>query len=887
MVMIEFCKLLVLSLLFSGCRSSGSGSIDSHHRKLRRCSDLDSFSNNDIEDLSRSDKDFYMDECIYCEDINENLDNNRKSWFYSKCIDCDVAEDMRSSEINNLARTVEEWYGKRCGSDIFKDNAVEFLTCDDIYDLDNQDFDLLTDNEREYYKEECISCSTWEDMSYSKQRDIESDDILRWFREKCEDSDSDNESDSDSSDTLHCYDLLTMNDDEENDLSTTIRAAYSNSCVSCSKFEKWTSNEQSNLYNNVWYWYYEEGCINYIPSSRYSDNLRCNTFFVLSYIGIQVLPTSDRIWYRNNCIDCNDYDDYSRDERTDLNTQVTEMYKDEGCIDSNSDSDSSDDRTCSNFFDLSSLQISLLDDSDEDWYQRYCIHCDEYDNMSSRDKEDLNSQIIEMYEKEGCIDSSSDSSLDIRFISCDIPVYGMTVEELLYFSSMCDRDFERRPYNAFTARTADGCVGCADSANTFSNCVNDCPSRKEYCFAEFEDMPDLASCCEMSTTCKLRAIDVEACFDECLPECVEDTANNYLECMVWESYIGSGCNREDCFSQILLDRDWVDDDTLDSSDNFFDNLGDRLDDIRDDSNDINSCDGAEYKAAEVCDINSSCCSECDEELSEAMDCVVNKVMRPILGVTDLNNDCETDCKDLLDRRLQSLQEDASNAVSFTTTTKAAESNLSTDLEQSDYINDDGNIVTVLVESATNEKGEKVTTLTQTTSITKTTTTNIVEVYTTKEISDGDNTTTISATDPIITSTVISTTTTAAETETPPSSGTMEINDDDSINITALTDDLFDFGEDFVAMKEKVELEDIPSPAKECKSQLVAGLALGNATQSSTRFLNCLIEKGTGNMVDSTEKEKEEPKPSSAISRTHTGRVTLLVVASLSILLTWL
>jgi len=470
-------------------------------------------------------------------------------------------------------------------------------------------------------------------------------------------------------------------------------------------------------------------------------------------------------------------------------------------------------------------------------------------------------------------------------------------------------DFERIPYNRLEARTAGGCDGCADSANTFSNCVNDCPRNKQdECFATFEDMADLARCCDMKIDCKFLAKKVETCFDECLPECVEDTAKNYLECMTYESSrFRSGCNREDCFTAIMLDRDWLDDDILESEDNLFDNLGDRLEDIREDgSDDNNSCDGAEDKAEEVCNINSSCCAACDDKLSDALDCVVNKVMRPILGVKDQYNDCETDCsnrRNLVDRRLQSLQVDASNAVSSsssTTTTEAAELNLNADSEQNNDTNEsnnDGNIVSVVVETATNEMGEKVTTTTKTTSITKTTTTNIVEVYTTKETIDGDNTTATAATDPIITSTVVSTITTAAKTETPPSSGTTESDDDASIDISALTDDLVDFGEDFtdveledmsedfVAMIEKVQLEDMPSPAKECKTQLVGGLALGNTTQSSGRFLNCLIEKGTGNMQK--EVEEEQPKPSSAISTTRTEKIVLLVIASLSILLTWL
>merc|ERR1712176_1309294 len=318
------------------------------------------------------------------------------------------------------------------------------------------------------------------------------------------------------------------------------------------------------------------------------------------------------------------------------------------------------------------------------------------------------------------------------------------------------------------------------------------------------------------------AADVEDCFDDCLPRCVEDTANNYLDCMYYRSG-SSSCNREDCFNRLVIERQWIDDDTLESSYNFFDTLSERLDDIRDDGN-VNSCRSTEEKAIEICDINDFCCPVCEDELSDAMDCVINKVIRPILGVINAA-DCDTNCRSLLNRRLQSIELDASNAV----------------MNGNDSNNDD-KMVTVVVETTTNEDGEKVTTTTTTTAVTKTTTTKTVEVLTTKETSDGDNVT-VTTMDPVITSSVVSTTTTAAgEPEEPTSSGITEIDDgaavtkttemddgaastltpsdnDENVRITFADEGLIKFGQDLNKPKETTALEKEDTPAKECKSRL--------------------------------------------------------------------
>merc|ERR1712032_1191443 len=119
-----------------------------------------------------------------------------------------------------------------------------------------------------------------------------------------------------------------------------------------------------------------------------------------------------------------------------------------------------------------------------------------------------------------------------------------------------------------------------------------------------------------------------------------------------------------------------------------------------------------------------------------------------------------------------------------------------------------------------------------------------------------------------------------------SSGTMQIDngisssipsdDEDLVTITFVEDTLVEFGQDLREQRNTTVTEDVQNPAKECKKQLSAGLALGNTTQSSGRYLNCLIEKGTANMATILD-EENEPQSSLAASTINTVNAFMVVV----------
>merc|ERR1712241_301455 len=71
----------------------------------------------------------------------------------------------------------------------------------------------------------------------------------------------------------------------------------------------------------------------------------------------------------------------------------------------------------------------------------------------------------------------------------------------------------------------------------------------------------------------------------------------------------------------------------------------------------------------------------------------------------------------------------------------------------------------------------------------------------------------------------------------PSSGTMQIDngisssipsdDEDLVTITFVEETLIEFGQDLLEQRNTTVTEDVQNPAKECKKQLMAGLALDN------------------------------------------------------------
>merc|ERR1712176_528000 len=98
-------------------------------------------------------------------------------------------------------------------------------------------------------------------------------------------------------------------------------------------------------------------------------------------------------------------------------------------------------------------------------------------------------------------------------------------------------------------------------------------------------------------------------------------------------------------------------------------------------------------------------------------------------------------------------------------------------------------------------------------------------------------------------------------------------------------DLIDFGPGFLSAQNMPDVEtesvDVFS-LKECRSNLTAGLGLNNASQGASRFLNCLVEKGTANMkVEDGEKPNEAKSMATSI---YAMKAVMLLLATSSILL---
>jgi len=229
----------------------------------------------------------------------------------------------------------------------------------------------------------------------------------------------------------------------------------------------------------------------------------------------------------------------------------------------------------------------------------------------------------------------------------------------------------------------ESCSGCVEAADTMLGCI------EEHCGPDclqtprFDSVGSLPDCCDMpsDSECTSAAGVVENCLENCLPECVQEKVTDYLQCNTLTSTMRSvsGCNLDDCMTQIALDREWVggdddSDDSLANTDKFFKQLTDDIKSISGTS--AESCDGAEDKAKSVCAIGGTCCAPCNPELSDVMDCVVNDLVRPFQLESDFDSrddDCNLECSQLLNQRRE-LGEETNTTNTTTATTATATKN---------------------------------------------------------------------------------------------------------------------------------------------------------------------------------------------------------------------
>jgi len=189
------------------------------------------------------------------------------------------------------------------------------------------------------------------------------------------------------------------------------------------------------------------------------------------------------------------------------------------------------------------------------------------------------------------------------------------------------------------------CSGCAEAADDWAVCLeSSCTGSNSDCLEYFPSADGLQSCCGMDNDCYLTSQKIDTCLSDCLPICVSDTVNNYMECTAYRS--ANPCNIEDCITGIVLDRSWSPDAAKNTKD-FLEMLEDDLSIKK--YNGEDGCSTTEAKAAEVCLIGKTCCDPCNEQLGDAMNCVVNDMIRPWMGFSD---ECEIDCDDSSVRKLQ-------------------------------------------------------------------------------------------------------------------------------------------------------------------------------------------------------------------------------------------
>jgi len=192
---------------------------------------------------------------------------------------------------------------------------------------------------------------------------------------------------------------------------------------------------------------------------------------------------------------------------------------------------------------------------------------------------------------------------------------------------------------------SDSCDGCEKAAGEWAVCLeSSCRGSDSSCLDYFPNADSLQSCCNMDNDCGETSRKIDTCLNDCLPSCVSDTVNNYMQCTTYRS--ANPCNIEDCITGIVLDRSWAPD-AASSTKKFLENLEDDLENTKYSGED--GCSTTEAKATEVCRIGKTCCDPCNEQLGDVMNCVVNEMIRPWMGFSD---DCETDCDELPVRKLQ-------------------------------------------------------------------------------------------------------------------------------------------------------------------------------------------------------------------------------------------
>jgi len=147
-------------------------------------------------------------------------------------------------------------------------------------------------------------------------------------------------------------------------------------------------------------------------------------------------------------------------------------------------------------------------------------------------------------------------------------------------------------------------------------------------------LDDLVDCCDFDSDCERDLEDAQDCLEFCLDSCISEEAEEYLDCIRDEASGGSSsCDLDDCIDGFLSD-----------------DLGDELDESLESSNDLFSLEALERRIIGIeqdqledcnlladfvdasCDVATDCCSRCEEEFGEFIDCLVNDIVIPFVSI---------------------------------------------------------------------------------------------------------------------------------------------------------------------------------------------------------------------------------------------------------------
>ena len=162
-------------------------------------------------------------------------------------------------------------------------------------------------------------------------------------------------------------------------------------------------------------------------------------------------------------------------------------------------------------------------------------------------------------------------------------------------------------------------------------------------YKQFEDgivekvdsIKDFAECCQVDNKCKKHFEDVGECVTTCLPACIREAPLEYLDCINEEVEKNGGetdkCGREACVTA-FVDEDEGIEDELDFNGDAFD-----LEELQDllvgvSESDLEECSLIEPFIEDVCDLGGDCCEECETELGDVIDCLLNDVVIPFTAL---------------------------------------------------------------------------------------------------------------------------------------------------------------------------------------------------------------------------------------------------------------